>query len=531
MSATTTTAATGAALDGIDSSVGRAVEIWAEREADRTCIVQDDGEQVTYGQLDTRAEAVARGLARLRVERGDRVVTLGANDLEAVYVTIALGKLGAIEVPVNPALVGESLSHVLADAGPKAAVVHTAQRQRLAEALPGGSRPVIVEAGERAEGASPPGGEASLEEMLAEDGSAIRTEVLGCDPAAIMYTSGTTGLPKGALLPHRHTVCFGERTAMALELTGDDTLMTILPLFHAAGKYMNLGACLHMGARCLLIRRFSAGEFWNQAREYGATAFHGVVSMAHFILAQPPAAEDRVHPLTRGLLAPAPKTVIEDFAERFDLVVYEAYGSTEANIPVFNRGGPPGACGVCPPPYRMQIVDEHDRPVPVGEVGEIVVNCDEPWATCSGYWNRPEATIEAFRNFWFHTGDAGYLDDEERLWFVDRIKDIIRRRGENIAARTVEDAVNAIEGVVESGAYAVPSAHGDEEIAVAIVVHPETELEAAAVVAACRRVLPSFAVPSYVRFVDALPKTETGKVKKFELKTHGTEGAVQIGDA
>jgi crotonobetaine/carnitine-CoA ligase len=220
--------------------------------------------------------------------------------------------------------------------------------------------------------------------------------------------------------------------------------------------------------------------------------------------------------------------VIEAFDKRFGVPVFETYGSTEGNIPVYNQTGPAGACGQATYPYSVRIVDEHDRPLNAGEVGEIVISSSEPWATFMEYWNLPVETLKAVRNFGFHTGDAGYVDEDGNLWFVERLKDMIRRRGENVAARTVEDAVNAIDGVIESAAFAVPSPYGDEDIAVAIVRRSGSQVNGEQIASACRLTLPRFAVPSFVHFVDVLPKTETGKIQKHKLKPLGSDGAFKI---
>lgn len=514
------------ALEFQDRLISRGVERWAHSAPERVCIVQDDGLTVTYQQLDQRASAVARGLGELGVGVGDRVLTLGANDLYAVYTELAIAKLGAIEVPVNPALVGASLAHPIADAAPKAAVVASEHRDAVIAASPADAVPVTVvcpgAAAAQAEEAGP-----TLDGFLARYPGHLETTsgVESTDAAAIMYTSGTTGLPKGALVSHHHCFNIAGVAATAFGLTEQDTFIGVMPLFHGAGRYMNLAACLLTGARYLLVRRFSPGSFLALARAYEATVMHVIVAMAHFLLAEEPSPADREHRILRGGCAPLPGAVQRDFAQRFGIQLFSGYGSTEANAPLWNLNGPAGACGRAIEPYRVRIIDERDREVPVGQVGEIAVVSDEPWTMFSGYWNQPEATLRANRNYWFHTGDAGYIDQDGYVWFVDRVKDMIRRRGENVSAQTVENEVNALEGVVESGAYGIPSEYGEDEIAVAVVAAEGAALDADQVFEHCKKHLPKFAVPRYVRFVDALPKTATAKVRKVELRQQGTQGA------
>lgn len=514
-------------FDVIDAVLSVAVERWAATDPDRICIISDDGAKVTYRELDRCASAVAIALRERGVGAGDRVATLVPNDIRSVYVMLGLAKIAAIEVPVNPALIGASLAHVLGDAEPAGLIVEVGRRSDVEAALPAGHRPVVIEVAP--DDASPPADSDTLDAILAKTVDTIATSARGDDIASIMYTSGTTGLPKGAVLPHCAATRIGDRAATALSLDRDDTLIAVLPLFHGGGRYMNVGACLLMGARCLLVRKFSASKFWEQAREHGATAAHMVVSMAHFLVAQEPSIQDRTHQITRGLVVPAPQSLVDTFAERFGVPIFEMYGSTEIAIPILNSAddtAPPGSCGRPVAPYRVRILDAHDQVVPLGEVGEICVSCDDPWSMSSGYWNQPAMTLDVVRNFWFHTGDAGRMDDEGFVYYVDRFKDMIRRRGENISPRTVEDVVNALEGVTECAAYPVPSEYGEDEIAIAVVAHREPTI--AEIAAACAEALPRFAVPRYVRFLDALPKTATAKIQKFKLKQEGVTDAVEI---
>ncbi|MGE2689763.1 AMP-binding protein [Mycolicibacterium pulveris] len=516
-------------MDLRDSVLSTVVEQWAARDPDRVCIVQDDGIKVTYRELDQRASAIAAVLRDRGLQPGDRVATLVPNDVRAIYLMLALNKIGAIEVPVNPGLVGASLRHVLHDAAPRAAVIDCGHREAIEAALPPDTCRLIVDViPER--GAQPTGPDV-LDDIIAKPGASVKTCALGSDTASIMYTSGTTGLPKGAVLPHRATVLIGQRTVQALRLGSDDTLIAVLPIFHGGGKYMNVGAALIAGARLVLVRKFSASKFWDQARQHRATVAHMVVSMAHFLLAQPESAADRTNDITRALVVPAPQALKEAFGQRFGIPIFEMYGATEINIPILNSPDgvvPAGSCGKPVLPFEVRIVDEYDRELPPGEVGEICIRCAEPWAMTTGYWNQPAESLNVLRNFWFHTGDAGRLDEDGHFFYVDRLKEMIRRRGENISPRIVEDAINTIDGVVECGAYPVPSEFGEDEIAVAVVAEPGREPTLEHIRAVCVEALPRFAIPRYIRFVDELPKTETAKVQKYKLKQQGLDNAVEL---
>lgn len=514
-------------VDPGEAVLSTVVERWAARDPDRVCIATDAGEEVTYAQLDARAGAVAAGLAHHGVGAGDRVVTLyAANGPRVADVGVALAKLGAIEVPVNPALVGVGLDHVISEVEPRAAVVDTPLRRGLDDALGGGLRPLVVEWADQPGEVS--GGAVALDELVSATTDHVPTAARPGDPAAIMYTSGTTGPPKGAIVPHRHLLGFGVGTAALFDLTPDDVLLTALPLFHAGGRGMNLVACLLTGARCALVPRFSPTAYWEQAVALEATAAHMVVSMAHMMMAHEPTPAERQHRISRALVAPPTDELAAAFTARYGPRVLSGYASTEAGVCIITTDGPVAGCGRALPPYRAWVVDEEDRRLGPDEVGELVIASDEPWTTFSGYWRRPETTVTELRNFGFHTGDAVRMDPDGTIWYVDRIKDMIRRRGENISAFLVEQAVVDIDGVQGAAAFGVPSDLGEEEVAVAVVLEPGAELTAEQIADACRGVLPRYAVPTFVRFVDALPLTPTGKVQKTVLREVGTDGAQQI---
>lgn len=506
----------------LDNVLSKVVEINAQRDPDQVCIIQDDGLRIELGTLESRAGIVASWLLDRGVQPGDRIINLLPNDVTSFYLTLGVSKAGAIEVPVNPGLVGASLRHVLHDVKASFAFVDASLLNKVQEALQG-LECKVISYGDANAGT----GGAAYEEILAGPERNVRTSAMGSTPGSIMYTSGTTGLPKGAILSHNHAWLMASRTIDFLKFGPDDVMMTVLPLFHAAGKYMDIGGALLAGGRALLMRKYSTQNFWDMAIEHRATASHWATAIVHFLLAQPESDRDRKHSLSR-CLAVTSHHARKEFTARFGTRLFDLYGSTESNFVTFNAGGPVGSCGKAIAPLQVKVVDEFDRQLPTGSTGEIVVSSTEPWSTFSGYWNNPEQTVEAIRNYGFHTGDAGYLDENGYLFFVDRIKDMIRRRGENISAQTIEDAVIELPGIAECAAFGLPSDYGDEDVAIAVIPDSSGTFEPAAVRPGCAGKLPDFAHPAYLFIVDALPMTETGKVQKFKLKTLNKAEAVQL---
>jgi crotonobetaine/carnitine-CoA ligase len=274
--------------------------------------------------------------------------------------------------------------------------------------------------------------------------------------------------------------------------------------------------------------RFSATSFWARAREVDATIVHGIFGMVPILLGQPPNKHDRDHRVRTFYIGPSKLT--ETFRERFGAHIVEVYGATETGIITRTPYGEfrAGSCGrPNTESFDVRIVDDHDRPVPVGEVGEIVVRPKVPWAMMTGYYRKPQATVEAFRNLWFHTGDFGRFDEDGFVYFVDRKKDAIRRRGENISSFEVEAAVNAHPAVLESAAIAVPSPLAEDDVKVCVVLQPGSKLDPAELVRFLDERLPYFMVPRYVEFLPELPKTPNQKVRKVELRRAGDRGITE----
>jgi len=484
------------------------LEAQARQRGDQPFLTVIGEGSLTYAAAAREARQVAAHCAGLGVGAGDPVAVLLPAGLDFVRLWLGLGRLGAVIVPINTALAGDFLAHQLRDCGAR----------------------VVVSAGPAADAVADvlemvPGMQAlSLDgwQQVAEHDGPLPAAV---DTACLMYTSGTTGPSKGVLMPHAHCYLFGLGSLDSLGVTAADCYYVSMPLFHANGLFMQLYATLIAGASAVLRSRFSASSWLSDIREHRCTVTNLLGAMSQFVIAQPEAADDRDHALRVICPVPNPPSHERAWRERFAIPeVVSAYGMTEVNIPLYGRLGisRPGTAGlVLERWFEVEVRDpETDDPLPAGDVGEIMVRPKIPFGFMTGYAGLPEATVAAWRSFWFHTGDSGVMDDDGWVTFVDRTKDCIRRRGENISSFEVESAVARLDGVAEVAAYAVPAgAEGTEdEVMLAIVPVPGASLDAAAIADHADVVLPRFARPRYIEVVDALPKTPTQKVRKQELR-------------
>jgi crotonobetaine/carnitine-CoA ligase len=273
----------------------------------------------------------------------------------------------------------------------------------------------------------------------------------------------------------------------------------------------------------VIYEKFSASRFWDQVRKHKATMFNSLGAIAQFIYSQPGKPDDGDNPLRVCAAYPMPPEIYTDFEKRYNLKVVEGYGLTELAIITYNPWDAPkiGSCGKETRSFEVRIVDEDDWPVPAGTVGEIVARGRVPWATALGYQNMPEKTVELVRNHFYHTGDAGCLDEEGYLFFRDRIKDYIRRRGENISSAEIERVVNSHPLVAESAAISVKSELSEDEVKVVVILKPGQELPPEELLAFCEERMPYFAVPRFVEYVDGFPKTANEKVQKARLREAG----------
>jgi crotonobetaine/carnitine-CoA ligase len=501
------------------------VDEHAAQYGDRVLAVFDD-DTVTYVQVAERAGHVAAGLRDLGVDAGDRVAIMMTNRSEFLYAWFGILKLAAIEVPIHDAARGPGIAHILNTTGAKVVIVEDTFLGHVQPYL--GDSPSVehlVVAGDQPSASN--GGVAihDFADFIGHPDTVDTIEVPPHQPASILFTGGTTGPPKGVVLPHNHNINMALATVDACGYTEDDVLLTVFPLFHANAKYMTIIAAMVAGAKAIVNTRFSASRFWDQCRRERVTGFNGMGELLRILMKQPEKPDDADNPVRVVLGAAAPRELVEDFDNRFGLVILDVYGLTETGWITINRFDQrrAGSMGVPVPWYEVRILDENDSEVPAGEPGEICIRPKQPSVMMMGYWDNDSATLKSLRNLWFHTGDHGHRDEDGFYFFRVRESDSIRRRGENISAWEVERVLALHPDLVESAVYGVASPIGGQEVMAAIVCKSGSDLTPEDVLDFCQDKMPHFAVPRYVRFVDALPKSHAQRILKQELKAEGTE--------
>lgn len=490
-----------------------------------------DGPEIRYGEISALAHRLAGGLQALGFGRGDRVMSMLPNGLEAIAIWLGCGVGGTVEVCLNHAHRGKPLIHAINASAARLLVLDAASLPALADirdSLLHLTHLVVV------------GDFSELPQGLGEGLTVLPWQALadaaplsegpplsGKDIAAILYTSGTTGPAKPVLLTHAQNYLTACGTRDCLSLTSGDISYCFHPMFHMAGKFMAAYGTLLAGATLVLDRKFIPEQWVARARRYGATVGYGHGPMLEMIHAVPPAADDADHIMTRVLAAPFPHRIARDFEKRFGVRGLECWGMTEIGIvtwPDLERAAPAGSCGrVDREHFDLRIVDpETDEEVPVGEAGEIVVRPNRPWVLFQGYLGMADAMVDAWRNGWFHTGDTGRLDADGNLFFIDRVKDKIRRRAENIASYDIESAANAHPAILEAAAVGIASEfEGDDDIKLTIVLRNGSHVEPGDLIAFLAGELPHFMVPRYIERREALPRSPTNKIQKADLRASG----------
>ena len=495
-----------------------ALEHWAGVKPDATYIVFSDGMKWTYGETLAKTKARALSLQKLGVEQGDHVAAWLPNGAEALLTFFGVNYLGAVFVPINTAYVGPILEHVISNCDAKLIVAHGGLVSRLSDIkLAALERLVIVGPDAHAPSALDV---SRFDDFEGGEPAPLTRPIEPWDTQAVVYTSGTTGPSKGVLMSYLHLYTNAGPEAWHF-VTGEDRFLVNMPIFHIGGIGLPF-VMLARGGSVALWENFKTDEFWDFVRKTECTAAFLLGVMATFLLKEPPSKRDREHKLRLGLMVPLMENAAE-FRTRFDVDIYTIFNMTEISSPIVSGPNPTalGTCGQKRDGVDVRLVDENDCEVPVGTVGEMIVRTDRPFAMTHGYLKNPEATVRAWLNGWFHTGDAFRKDADGNYYFVDRMKDAIRRRGENISSFEVEAELIAHADVQEAAAIGVPSPLGEDDVMAIVAPVQGREIDPAALIEFLKERLPYFMVPRYVRIVAELPKTPTAKVQKAGLRAEG----------
>jgi len=500
----------------------------AAEEPNRTILVDIDNDRVvSRREFDEEVDRWARALSAVEVGPGHTVVTMQPTSAEALAVWIGLGRLTAIEVPLNTQLRAHLLSYVLKDTGARVAIVHSRFLDQVLEVLPDcpGIEHVIVTGDERLiDDSRISQGVDFLHRGADSDLEGLAPPRLS-NTAAIVYTSGTTGRSKGVIVPwaQLQTTASWSPTPAA-GLGSDDIAYVPFPIFHISVRSPVATMIMHGGV-AVIRERFSTATFWDDVRRHGCTYGQLLAGMTHLLLALPPSETDADNPLRVLNIVPMASSYRE-IEERFGVRLGTIFTMTEISVPFATidwRVEDPSSCGRLRPGCEARLVDDDDREVGDGEPGELIVRTSEPWTLMAGYWNKDAETARAWRNGWFHTGDVFRRDERGLYFFVDRKKDSIRRRGENISSLELESLIVRHPAVLEAAVVGVASPDADlgftdESVRAFIVlgegedVHPRDlrrDLEAH---------VPRFMLPRYIDIVSELPHTPTFKVRKVDLR-------------
>lgn len=500
------------------------IEKWAEECPDRVYAVFEDGSELTFAELLVRVRAAAAGLQSLGVKQGDHVLLWLPNGRDCLCAWFAINYIGAVCVSINTAYKGGLLEHVVRNSGARVLITLGTLLDRLSAVKLAKLEIVVLESGD---GSHIEGLKVLDRDVLERD---AEPEPLGrpiepWDTQCIVYTSGTTGPSKGVLSSYHHMCTMGRNTVSTrdgeLLVSRDDRYMVQLPLFHAGGL-APATAMLSIGASISLIRAFDTTRFWQQIEETRTTVVVLLGVMAAYLVKQPVREDEQSTPLRHAICLPLSVESLE-FHRRFGVQIGTTFNMTETSCPLISELNPRvvASCGSPRRGIEARIVDEHDYEVPVGATGELIVRSEEPWVLFHGYNENPEATAQALRNGWFHTGDAFRRDAEGNFFFVDRIKDAIRRRGENISSFEVESAAVLHPAVREAAAVGVPCPDSEDDLLVAVSLVEDAQLEPVQLLEFLRDQLAHFMVPRYIRVLKELPKTPTAKVQKFALRAEG----------
>lgn len=515
--------------DGLQT-FGALVAARAEQHPDALAI-KFEQQQLSFAELHRRANRLANALANLQLVKGETCAVMLPNGPDYLTTWLALTRLGVIEVPINVAYRGDLFTYLLNQAECSALVIDQQYLEhflQISADLPNLRHIVVVNSNTTTPTSiTRPTATTTLhdfQDILAHSAdSEPDTTIHDTDPSVILFTSGTTGPSKGVVLSHRANFVLARNVSELMGYTQGERLFTVFPLFHVNARYTTVLPAWLVDGDCVMHDRFSASNFLDFCRTEQVTAFNYMGALLMMLMKQPERTNDADNPVRRAYGAPAPVEIYRDFEQRFGVQLVEVYGSTELGTATMNTVDAfrIGSCGKAVPYFEVKIHDSLDNECPVGTEGEIVVRPTRPRVMFDQYYKMPTETVNAFRNLWFHTGDRGRMDEDGYFYFIDRMKDAIRRRGENISSWEVEKVLNTHPKVLETAVIGTPSALTEEEVLVVVVLRDGEALSPVELLDFCQGRMAHFAIPRYVRFVSALPRTPSQRVEKYKLRAAG----------
>lgn len=490
---------------------------------------------ISFHKTNQLANKIANGLISLGIEKQEKVAVYMPNSDDYVITWFGILKMGAVMVPINTAYVMDFLQYVIDNSDAKVLFIAEQYLDRMppiADKIPQVKHIIVwTKDGKpkfKRHGFKFKNMISYTDFINGQSSKDPRIEVTFMDYARLMYTSGTTGRSKGVMRPSAADYSSARNYVEIMDVGPNDVCFTCLPLFHSNAMVMTVYPALIRGAKAVVEEKYSARNFWKWMKDHEVTKFNIVGTICYFVWNTPPVLEETQHKVKLVLGSPAPHDIVEEFMHRFNIRIMEGYGLTEIGQCTWMRPGEPfrvGSCGKEAPNYEIKIVDpQTDIEVSRGDIGEIVVRPRIPNIMLHYYHKMPEKTVQDFRNFWFHTGDAGKMDEDGYIYFVDRVKDYIRRRGENVSSFEVEKIVNSHPDVEESAAIGIKSEEGkyaENEIMILIISKEGVKIDPDQLVKFLEPNMPAFMIPRYVRFVKSFPKTGTQRTQKNKLREQG----------
>ncbi len=504
--------------------LGKLLERQASRHGQRLFVTQvETGESLTYAAFNAFVNRLAHGFTDLGIGRGDYVGIMLENSLDFLACSYALKKIGAVEVAINSGFRGVSLTRMINLTGLSTLITSAGFLAVLGEVesdLPHLARLVTTDDPSRARRAFPRLEVCALADVASDRCDDCALDLPDDETALILFTSGTTGVSKGCSIPHRASIRAAEGMIEAFDLTRDDCVYSPYPMFHCGATQYDILPAMMVGGRAVIRERFSVSQFWPEVARHGATWFMALGSVQQLLWAAPPRPEETAHRLRFIWGTPLPVDHAA-FARRFNIRVARGggYGSTDAGcvaLPMMDKAG----AGKVLDRYEVAVVDAGDNPLPAGAVGELVIRPREPAIMASGYVGMAEETLKAWRNLWFHTGDLARLDEAGDLFWVARMSERIRVKGEMVSAYEIEETILAHPSVEDCAVLGAPDGIGEEIVHACITLRPSGRLTLEELVEFCRPRMSRFMVPSAMTVLAEMPRTPSGKPAKAELKVH-----------